>query len=444
LERNKVVATLLAFGGVQGLIAVSSFLRLPFLVKALGPGRLGLNLVIGGIAPVFLATASGLRLSSRALMAEQVGKADQDSIRTAASLSRRLGWKVFIGQAIVTTPLVVVLPMYSWFGARGLVGHSEFVWSLVISAWLCAASAVGATAWGGLEGLGRTAIVNSFVAIVTVAGLAMTLALAAFTHSFIVFALLNTGTSAAPYYFAPWVLRTKQTSGTDDDKLARHTFSAAAAKATGQAIAPLATRATDPIVIGTVLGPSSVGEYGIAQRLSLVTTMVPAALAPLAAFHVAKRRGANNALSFRRITAVALFFASISLVVGLALVALGPWLVTILGAGKFHVGRGVFVAFLVLGVVFSIQIALSSCASGPAAMRLGLFVDLPCMALNLVLSVIFVRRWGIAGPVVASAIAVGVDALLWAGAIFTHPDLLTEVHAVTAATPISDAIDAIE
>src|SRR3954447_21325764 len=75
VSRRSLWATMVSFGGAQGVIAASSLVRIPLLAGVLGQARLRLNFVIRSPAPFLLAIAGGVRSASRNLVAQQRGAA---------------------------------------------------------------------------------------------------------------------------------------------------------------------------------------------------------------------------------------------------------------------------------------------------------------------------------------------------------------------------------
>ncbi len=435
--KRQALVTAASFGGMQALIAVSAFVRIPFVVTALGTGGYGLNTLVGNTAPVLLATAAGLRIASRTIVAEQIGAGSPALIDLTKRTMRRIGWRALLWQLLLTLPLSWILPFYLWFHGTGITSMTQLQVSMFLASAMCGFAIVGAVAWGGLEAHGRTALVNGFGAVVTVAGLVLTVVAVQFTKSFVVFAVLNTFTTVGPLYLCPLFYRFERRRFNTEPKLRRAALKLSFL-GTIQSVPPLATRALDPFVIGAVLGPIAVSSYGVAQRLSLVSTMLPVALVPVVGARLARSRGSRSGLTRKSVFAIAAGFGAVSLILGAILCGIGPWMVHLLARGNFGADRGVFVAFLILGVTFSVQLGLSSAVTGPGAMRFSVYADTVCMAINVALSIWWVHLFGIVGPIYGSAVGTGLDAVLWIVMLLLRSDYVLQVHAPIDASPIDE------
>lgn len=437
--KRQALVTTAAFTGVQGLIAVSSFIRIPLVVTALGTKGYGLNTLVGSTVPILLATAGGMRIASRTIVSEQVGGEDPSLLELTKATIRRQGWWVMGWQLLITLPLSWILPFYYWFHAEGIASATQFELSMLCSSLMCGFAVVGSVAWGGLEAYGRTALVNAFGAIVTVLGLVVTVFAAKITKSFLVFAILNIGTTVVPFYLCPLFYRFERRRRSRRVNGQLHAIvRRLSVRGTIQAIPPLATRAVDPFIIGAALGPASVSSYGVAQRLSMASTLIPSALVPVVSSRMARSRGKGSELTLGMVLMIAAGFGAIALVLGAVLVVIGPWLLSVLARGHFSTSRSVFVAFMALGVTFSVQLALSSCVTGPKAMRFSTVADTFCMFVNLSLSLAWVHPFGIVGPVYGSAVGTGLDALLWIGMLLIRRDYIIQVHAPPDISPIEE------
>ena len=88
-----------SFGSAQAVIAASSIVRIPVLANVLGQGRLGLNFVVGNLAPFLLAFAGGVRIASRNLVAEQRGAASDGATLSTAVRMHRVALRLALGVA---------------------------------------------------------------------------------------------------------------------------------------------------------------------------------------------------------------------------------------------------------------------------------------------------------------------------------------------------------
>ncbi len=438
VSRRSVSATMVSFGGAEFAIAASSVVRLPLLASVLGQGRFGLNFVVGNLAPFLLAFAGGVRIASRALVAQQRGAAAGATIAPTVAWMQRVAVRAALGLGAVGVALTYVLPLHSWLGVGSLVSAAEFDASIAVTIAVCAGSCIGAVGWGKLEAEGRVPLLNGFIAGVAGFGLLLTLALTLVTKSFFVYAIVNSGTSALPWYLPLlYVAFVRRRPGGEGAAVHRAAVRATVL-GTAQAAAPLASRALDPFVISARVSPQAAATYGVAQRMSVVTTLVPAGVGPLISAHYAHRRGSRRHATYKEMLTTAAMWAALGGLCGLVLVAFGPAAARFLGAGHFGADRKLFVVFMVLGVTSSAQFAFSFGATGPRSMYAALWIDGTCALANVVLSFVLVGPLGLEGPVMASVIASTAAVAIWIVVLARRRDLLSDVHDLAAVPPVPD------
>ncbi|MCU1453602.1 MAG: hypothetical protein JWN46_1748 [Acidimicrobiales bacterium] len=434
--RRLGLSSLVSYTGVQALIAISAFVRIPLLIHSLGNASFGLVTVIGGIAPLLLASSQGLRTASRTLAAEEIGKIGQLSDGTHAAL-RRAARRTGIWQLALLSPVIMLVPFASILHADRVVSRNEFTITFLVSAAMCALASPGAVRWGVLEAKGRISLVNSFFAIMTVLGLLITVIFAPFVHSLFLFGTINAATTALPTclaMFVPSEWRRNRMRALAPSTTTRRSVRQVSIIGAARSGSPFASRALDPFVISAAIGPAAAASYGVAQRLSIIGTLVPIAALPFVTGVIARRRGAGGAVKFLDAAKLGGAYAAVAAVLGAALVAVGPRLGRALTGDHFEAGRSLFVALAVLGCVSSLEIGLASVGTGPRAMRFGLRVDIVTAVLNVALSFLLVHWMGMTGPVYASVIAVGLAAVAWLLVLARRPHLLSEIHDSTRAS----------
>ncbi|HEY3832841.1 MAG TPA: hypothetical protein VGO03_11145 [Acidimicrobiia bacterium] len=429
VSRRSVSTSIASFGGAQFAIAASSVVRLPLLASVLGQGRFGLNFVVGNLAPFLLAIAGGVRIASRALVAQQRGAKANSTIAPTMARMNLVALRAAFGLAAAGIALTYILPLHHWLGAGSLVSEGEFNASIAVTIALCAGACLGAVGWGKLEAEGRVPLLNGFIAGTAVFGLVLTAALTFVTKSFFVYAIVNSGTSALPWYL-PLGYVVFRLHHEHRGVVPAHVARRAAALGSAQAAAPLASRALDPFVISARVSPQAAAPYGVAQRMSVVTTIVPAGVGPLIAAHYAQRRGSRHHATFRELLATAGIYALVGGMCGVVLVILGPSVAHFLDHGETGANRALFVAFLVLGITSSAQYAFSLGATGPRSMYASLWIDGSCALGNAVLSFVLVGPLGVRGPVVASIIGSSVAVVVWIAVLARRRDLLSDVHEI--------------
>jgi O-antigen/teichoic acid export membrane protein len=424
-RRRKELESVASLAAAQLAIGVSSLVRIPFVVRALGTEGYGIYFVLGNVAPVLLATGAGVRAASRAAAGEAQGVAERDRI-VGASLAIALILAGVEGAALLGVP--VVLPWRSWLSAGNLLSHAEVVGVLIGYVVICALAIPGGSAWGVLEAEGRQVFVHLVIGAVAVVGTAATVLLALLTDSLVAFSLLNVVTSALPFYvFLIAVLRDRsrrrQERHPPRSRLWRPNLHAA-----GRAYPPLAIRATDPFVIGAIIGPSAVAVYGLGQRLAVLNTLVVQATAPLLAASGASGRRSGQAPTRSSVLRTGTIQGALSLTVGLFLVAIGPWLSSVVSAGEIRVPRSIFIALASLGAAFSVAEAIASVANGPLGLKAAWRIDGVGMMVNLALSVVLARTHGVSGPIWASFAVCSAAVVAWIVVLSQDPAILTEQH----------------
>lgn len=423
----QAASTVASYGVAQLCVAAGSILRLPFLLDALGDAGLGLTIVIGGFAPLLLSTTGGVRLASRTILSEEIGRATADVRERAVALvvmSRRLA----AAQLAVTALLAISIPFHSLLNASGVVSPAEMRFTVLGAVVLCASAVPGSRSWGHLEAEGRLVLLNGLIGGAALINLAATVTLAQVTTSFAVFALLSVGSSAVPYCVAPLFARGLLVRTEERD----HEVEVAAWKATGigtvKSIAPFATRAMDPVVVSAELGPSPAAAFGIAQRLAALTTFLPVAVGPLVTAYFARRRGTSAPVGYGGVARLSRLYGLTAVAGGAVIIVAGPALSRWLTAGEIEPPRGLFVALALLGVTASVHNAFHSAGTSPSSLKFAVRVDLFTTVLNVGLSIFLVRSAGLAGPAYASVVATTIAALLWRQRLMRNPDDLRETH----------------
>jgi O-antigen/teichoic acid export membrane protein len=171
-------------------------------------------------------------------------------------------------------------------------------------------------------------------------------------------------------------------------------------------IAIAAAYLSDNLVIAQVLGPESVTQFAVAEKMfSLTTIAMLTALAPLwPAYSEATARG-DHAWAKRTLVRSLRLAGGIASLLSIFLVLLGPLLL------ELWVGHAVSVPFqllLALGlwkIVEAIGNALAMYMNGVGLIRLQAILGTAMAALAIVLKFILVSRIGIVGATVATTIA---------------------------------------
>lgn len=410
-----------SFALAQGSLMGASFLRLPFVIDALGADGFGAYVLVGSLAPFLMVATSGSRVAARTLVAE----ADEGCRASRAAASWRVAVRVAAIHLIVGVPLAIGVGLVL---GQGLVGSGgALAGVLVVCVVGCSLSIPGGMAWGLLEADGRQALVHTLVTATAWIGLVVTVVVAVLGGGFVALSVVNLASTVGPFVVAvAWIGREVIRSRPAPFELGAARRVARAS--TSRAVAPLGARALDPFVIAPVLGAAAAGTAGLAQRTSLASTVVIQATAPIIARDIGRRRAEDRAVTTALVLRSASVQATIAATLGAVLVMIGPWLCSVLSGGAIVVPRPLFVAFAVAAAGFAATETVAACASTPSGQRFAWRVEGLAMVVNVVLSVVLVRRLGLAGPVWASAVASFGALAGWVVALRAWPALLTERH----------------
>jgi O-antigen/teichoic acid export membrane protein len=425
--RRSAVLTVLSFGGGQVAIAVSALIRIPLTVAVIGTDGLGLVFVLGAITPALLATAAGVRGATRAVIAERLGAHDPSGARSARASTSRTAWSIAAAETVLGIAAVFVLPLSAWFDTATVASQAEVRAGFVVTILLCAIACPAAVWWGLLEGHQRVHVANVCLVVATLIGLPLTVLAAVVDAPFLVFAALNAGTSTGGIFLC-WLVARR---GLPTYRAPAITWAFAARRAitplTVRSFAEMATRGIDPLVIGAALGPTAVGSYGVAQRLSLVVTLVPSATAPLLTSNLANRRGGTRPVGRRTLSKTVAGYAAIGALVSCGYLLVGPFAARVLDPAN-DAPWTLFVALALTGVAWSALIPLASATTGPDGLKIGMRVDVVMGLMNVALSIWWVNMFGIAGPAAASFVAVSGTVWTWWLLLRRRSGLIRETH----------------
>jgi O-antigen/teichoic acid export membrane protein len=118
----------------------------------------------------------------------------------------------------------------------------------------------------------------------------------------------------------------------------------------------------------------------------------------------ARRRGHQPVVRHEliRLTVV---FATVGVLLAVAMVAVGPWVAQFVSKGKIEVGYGVFAAFGLLLVVQASWLPTGMLLTDRDGLRFQAVTHLVMMVINLAASAMLAQRIGAAGPVIGSVAA---------------------------------------
>jgi O-antigen/teichoic acid export membrane protein len=162
----------------------------------------------------------------------------------------------------------------------------------------------------------------------------------------------------------------------------------------------------DPMVVASALTSSGAAEYVLGAKMAALVTIAITAPTPVLWNYFAGRR-ARTGVPVLRGQLVRMTALWVAVAVGLAvvLVAVGPAFASWWSHGQIEVSRGLMVAFGVLLVVSALQYPTATVLNDPASLRFQAVTMTAMAVVNLALSLWLVRVVGVAGPVIASCLA---------------------------------------
>ena len=165
----------------------------------------------------------------------------------------------------------------------------------------------------------------------------------------------------------------------------------------------------DVFMIAAMVGTAGVGHYLVGVNLAELTWWVPLALGtvlfPKASAMDSKSNFEMSAAACRRTLVV-------TLLAGLALLAIAPTAIPLVYGGQFVPSVTVFLILLPSGLFYTIHKVLGSSLSAHGMPQATLYAGLVSLPLTVGLNVLMIPRWGITGAAIASDIAYAVNAAM--------------------------------
>jgi O-antigen/teichoic acid export membrane protein len=171
---------------------------------------------------------------------------------------------------------------------------------------------------------------------------------------------------------------------------------------------------SDQIVISHRLPPGALSEYALGSQLYLPgwAVLSTSAFALLPVFTRRRARGIPHRQLFWRLTAV---FAAVSVAIGGAFVLLAPFVAHLISSGSVPLGLDLRLGFASLLIVQTLGLVSGMVLNRPEEMRIQAACVMVMMVSNLALSWWLAAAIGVAGPVIASAVTVGICMTLVSG-----------------------------
>jgi O-antigen/teichoic acid export membrane protein len=171
---------------------------------------------------------------------------------------------------------------------------------------------------------------------------------------------------------------------------------------------------SDQIVISHRLPPGALSEYALCSQLYLPgwAVLSTSAFALLPVFTRRRARGIPHRQLFWRLSGV---FAAVSGAIGAAFVLLAPFVAHLISSGSVPLGLDLRLGFASLLIVQTLGLVSGMVLNRPEEMRIQAACVMVMMVSNLALSWWLAAAVGVAGPVIASAVTVGICMTLVSG-----------------------------
>lgn len=395
--RSPWLATLLAYGVSQVVIALGGFLRIPLIVNYLGAPGYGIVVAVTGLCGLVLALADGVTQSARVLAAQTGTGTAVSSIREL----RRLQWVLFLA-VLLAASLLVGAQVGLGIGIAGYIGFGIMGASLALPV---------ASARGLLDALGKspsTHIAQTSTALIGVPLLFLALPLSASTS----LACFISGVGLALPMVVARLQLWRAVRGRPNECLCEPLAYRSFVTMGLWSGASLLGYAFDPAIVASLGSPSEAATFGLSARIMTIAMMLPLALTGMltARFSALWALGDPNHVrtTLRRMTKW-LFLAGVA--TGVLCLALSAPLTRWLGKGEIEYDLTTTVGLAVASLVSATAAPLTAALAVGRIGRARTVAGVACGGLNLCVSLALTPVLGAAGPAIGSAVAASVLAL---------------------------------
>ncbi len=393
------------------LSALMTVVSTSIIISVLGADGFGVFGVITGLYAMLsvVEVASAVGVNTMLSEAEELGDpaASRRVLASALWMMRRFS-AAALAVAVVAT---FVLPWSTLTGAGGTFPAAEVTLAVLVYLVLFVASLPWGPYQRALDGLRRSPLNAAFV--LAVPGLLLVVALLA-RHGQPALAAFTAAAAAGSVIHGLLARsavrrldrgRLRVAGGDVDRSVAREVWHRSWPM-TIIAAASTVAYSLDPMVVASALSASGAAEYVLGAKMSALVTVAITAPTPVLWNYFAGRR-ARTGIPVRRgeLVRMTLLWVVVAAALGAVLVAVGPAFASWWSHGQIEVSRGLMVAFAALLMVSALQYPTSTVLNDPASLRFQAVTMSAMAATNLVLSLWLVRVVGVAGPVIASSIA---------------------------------------
>jgi O-antigen/teichoic acid export membrane protein len=403
----RIVRNTLVRGGAQGVSVVASFVMLPFLVRAFTLGDYGVFMLASAVTSYAALLDLGVGSTLVRMVAERLARGERDQVGAVVASA---------GVFYAVVGLVAALAMV----AIGSLGRSIFAvqpaQAQLLTRLLLIGAAVQLLYWPAsaaahaLSGFERYDLISAIAMTQTIGGVLAVAAVLLLGLGPVDLALINAGitvvTSLANIVLFAGVARSRIGPLRPRSSLVTRVVRDGLPLFALQMSALLGRQTTDRIVLGVFLGPEAVGVYEIAAKLSLLVSqagdLLTGAILPIAANMSAREHAESlRALLMRgaRYTVVAIA----PVIVVLACIA-RPFISDWFGPGM--AGAASVAQVLLLGqVLVPLYLVGDPILIGMNRFARWVVPAFSVAVLNVALSVVFVKMFGLVGVAVGTAIA---------------------------------------
>lgn len=171
----------------------------------------------------------------------------------------------------------------------------------------------------------------------------------------------------------------------------------------------------DMLLIAVFLNPLAVGLYSIAVEIAERLWLIPMAIATVLFPKISSIESQHADNLTPKVCRHTLF---IVVIISMVLVALSYPLIKIIFGSSFLPSLAPLFVLMPGIIIFSVARVLSADLSGRGMPEIGMWAALVSLAVNLVLNVIFIPKWGIVGAAFASTAAYSVATIVTATIFF--------------------------
>jgi O-antigen/teichoic acid export membrane protein len=406
---RRAAMTTVSAGGARALGMLASLVTVPLTFRYLGPERYGLWMVLVSIISAMTFADLGIGNGLVNAVSEAYGKDDNALAREYITSA----FVLLLGIAsILAVAAAIAWPFIPWMrlfnvhsAAVAAEGSRAF---LVLYAWFVISIPIGVVtrAQAGLQQGYVSQIVTGFGSFATLLALLAVIRL----HGSLAWLVLGStfGTIAATFVNGgilfrqhPWLIPAwhayRTSSATKILRLGLMFFILQCAFTVGYT--------SDNIVITQIMGVSAVAAYAVPQKLfGFVSLVVGMALTPLwPAYGEAISRG--DVAWVRKAFRGSIWLTLAITVPSCSILALaGPWILRVFFGKALRAPMSLLIILGMWGVIAAISVATSILLNGAGVLKAQAIVAVVASSANLILSIWFTRRIGVAGVCLGSII----------------------------------------